>query len=363
MIVSKGFRPVGLAAAAVVSVLAASAQSASAQDKFNMGVTLDGLKLSKQLLGPTISERDLKGRVVLVEYWGVNCPPCLASIPHLATWYKELSPSGLVIVGAHAQGGPEDNIIAKAKSCIAKAGEKGAEYPVFTDGVTIPGGNDFSGIPHCFLFDHNGKCLFRGSPFEVEKLMREAVTAAPAAILGGRKLTKLAKLGDSLKNGGLPGPALKAAAAQTGSKDTVTAEEAAYIVERLNADASGRLEDAAKKRETNAFAAFSAYEKVAREYAGTEHAKAANDALAEMKKDKAVMADVKAWQQVEQIRKLEGGLSPKTGAGATNEWKQSNAAALNQMLIIIKNLKKSAPESKATLEALTIGLKHGLDKV
>ena len=73
---------------------------------FNLNVSVDGIQLGKHLLGPERKSEDLKNRVVLLEFWGVNCPPCLASMPKLAAWNFELQSLGLVVIGAHAQGGP-----------------------------------------------------------------------------------------------------------------------------------------------------------------------------------------------------------------------------------------------------------------
>ena len=42
---------------------------------------------------------DLRGSVVLVDFWSTICPPCVAEMPTLQRVYKELADSGFTILG------------------------------------------------------------------------------------------------------------------------------------------------------------------------------------------------------------------------------------------------------------------------
>lgn len=128
--------------------LVSSANAAEKEHK------LSQWKIGKVLFGEKLSKGELKGKVVVLENWGVHCPPCIASLPHLAELEKQNRDKGLVIIGAESQGSPKEAIkplIEKAK--VEYTITAGAEGPI-----------QVSTIPRCFVFDPEGLLVYDGSP-------------------------------------------------------------------------------------------------------------------------------------------------------------------------------------------------------
>lgn len=124
---------------------------------------------SAHISGPELKAKSLKGKVVLWEYWGLQCPPCRASMPHLQEIYEKYARRGrLVVVASHVQGASP-----RVKTYLD---EQGLTFPVYQHasipGVSIPGG-----IPFTVLIGADGKVIAKGSPrkvFEqVEKVMKK----------------------------------------------------------------------------------------------------------------------------------------------------------------------------------------------
>lgn len=52
---------------------------------------------------------ELQGKVVLLNFWGVNCPYCVAEMPFLQKAHEQLSASGLVVLAINT-GDPEKSV-------------------------------------------------------------------------------------------------------------------------------------------------------------------------------------------------------------------------------------------------------------
>jgi thiol-disulfide isomerase/thioredoxin len=51
--------------------------------------------------------KDLRGKVVILDFWATYCPPCIEEIPHLMQLQVKYGPENLEIIGLHV-GGEED---------------------------------------------------------------------------------------------------------------------------------------------------------------------------------------------------------------------------------------------------------------
>lgn len=101
--------------------------------------------------GGTISLRDLRGKVVVVEFWATWCPPCCAALDNLAGLSRAYAGKGLAVVG-----------IALDREGAAAVGpyvrEEGIPFPIALGDREIRaafGGID--SIPTTFLIGREGK--------------------------------------------------------------------------------------------------------------------------------------------------------------------------------------------------------------
>ena len=105
----------------------------------------------KTLDGQTVRLADLKGKVVLVNFWATWCGPCRLEVPELAKLYQTYKDQGFVVLGMSLDSQPESYVSTEAK-------RMGADYPIVVVGEM--GGESWGGIeaiPTSFLLDRQGR--------------------------------------------------------------------------------------------------------------------------------------------------------------------------------------------------------------
>ena len=77
-----------------------------------------------------ISLSELKGKVVLIDFWTYSCINCLRTTPYLVNWNEKYADKGLVIVGVHAPEFEFEKNFDNVKEAVKRLGIK---YPVIQD--------------------------------------------------------------------------------------------------------------------------------------------------------------------------------------------------------------------------------------
>src|SRR6185312_9372226 len=104
----------------------------------------------KMLDGKTVSLSDLKGHVVILDFWATWCGPCRMSLPHLDKLYKAEKDKGLKAFAVDQQESDAD-----VRQFVKQTG---LSVPVLMDGDGRVGGQyGVEGIPQTVVVDKEGK--------------------------------------------------------------------------------------------------------------------------------------------------------------------------------------------------------------
>ena len=133
--------------------------------------------------GP-LSMEELRGKVVLVDFWTYTCVNCIRTFPFLKEWHAKYADDGLVIVGVHS---PEFDFEKLYDNVVASAEEFGLEYAIVQD-------NDFDTWraydnrfwPAKYLIDKEGTVRYthfgEGGYDETEEQIRQLLEEAGADV-------------------------------------------------------------------------------------------------------------------------------------------------------------------------------------
>jgi len=84
----------------------------------------------KWLNSPPLTREELRGHVVLVDFWTYSCINCLRSIPYVRAWAEKYRDQGLVVIGVHSPEFAFEKDIGNVKDAVA---DLDINYPVAID--------------------------------------------------------------------------------------------------------------------------------------------------------------------------------------------------------------------------------------
>ncbi|MFD4958979.1 cytochrome c biogenesis protein DipZ [Microbacterium sp. NPDC058389] len=130
--------------------------------------------------GAPIDLEDLRGEVVLVDFWAYSCINCQRSIPHVVAWDAAYRSAGLRVIGVHS---PEYAFEKDAGNVAAGAADFGITYPVALDNDLSTWTNYRNRYwPAHYLIDADGVvrhiAFGEGNYAATEKLVRELLADA-----------------------------------------------------------------------------------------------------------------------------------------------------------------------------------------
>ncbi|MGN6275952.1 MAG: cytochrome c biogenesis protein DipZ [Solirubrobacterales bacterium] len=124
--------------------------------------------------------KQLRGRVVLVDFWTYSCINCIRTLPYLKAWDARYRKDGLTIVGVHTPEFPFEREAGNVEAAIA---EDGIKYPVVQDNEQQTWdayGNQY--WPAEYFIDARGRVRYvhfgEGEYGEKEKVIRALLAEA-----------------------------------------------------------------------------------------------------------------------------------------------------------------------------------------
>ncbi len=132
----------------------------------------------------TLTIADLKGKVVLIDFWTYTCINCIRTLPHVTGWYEKYKDKGFIVIGVHT---PEFEFEKKTENVQNALKQYAIHYP-------IPQDNDYATWnaytnhywPAEYLIDVNGYIrrthFGEGEYDETEKAIQDLLKEAGSQI-------------------------------------------------------------------------------------------------------------------------------------------------------------------------------------
>jgi thiol-disulfide isomerase/thioredoxin len=146
-------------------------------DKINEGKKAPDFKIYNQSGKDTMTLESYHGKVVVLEFWGLYCYPCLKANSELKEVCKKYNSSKLEIIAVNNN---DDKDLPEIKNYLNKNNLYAWTHVFTNDGIKLPDKRmfqgDFSnyqglGVPRTVLIDKNGKVICRNYGYSSEEML------------------------------------------------------------------------------------------------------------------------------------------------------------------------------------------------
>ncbi|MBU0981596.1 cytochrome c biogenesis protein DipZ [Patescibacteria group bacterium] len=104
-------------------------------------ISTDGYMVAPEIIpggewlnSEALSLEDLRGKVVLIDFWTYSCINCIRTLPYIENWYEKYMDEGFVVIGVHT---PEFEFEKDVRNLAKAIDDFGLTYPIVQD-------NDYS---------------------------------------------------------------------------------------------------------------------------------------------------------------------------------------------------------------------------
>ncbi|MEO6508560.1 MAG: cytochrome c biogenesis protein DipZ [Patescibacteria group bacterium] len=145
-----------------------------------LGKAVDFVGINQWLNSDPLTIAQLKGKVVLVDFWTYTCINCIRTLPYITSWYEKYKDEGFVVIGVHT---PEFEFEKNTDNVSNAMKQYKINYPVAQD-------NDYKTWeayenhywPAHYLIDVNGEIreihfgegAYEETEHSIQKLLKEA---------------------------------------------------------------------------------------------------------------------------------------------------------------------------------------------
>lgn len=145
-----------VAAPAITRAAGPAVQAATLPD---FGPAPEFTGIERWLNSEPLSLAQLRGRVVLVDFWTYACINCIRTLPHVNRWAELYTPQGLTVVGVHTPEFPFERTTSNVEVAMRRHGVK---HPVAQDnryGTWKAYSNQY--WPAAYLIDAQGRIRYK----------------------------------------------------------------------------------------------------------------------------------------------------------------------------------------------------------
>lgn len=119
--------------------------------------------------GDTLQLSQLRGNVVLVNFWATWCPPCRLEMPGFQDVWEDYGDQGVTIVGLSVDRGVRSEVVRWVR-------QREITYPIaFPSGATVRAFGGADVLPTSILIDPDGRIVHRVEGFYAEPALRAAI--------------------------------------------------------------------------------------------------------------------------------------------------------------------------------------------